>query len=70
MKSQALITVSLVALLSAAASLVTTESALAGFGRMGGMGGSHMGGRRIWAACRAWAEAASAACPAWAARPA
>ena len=44
MKSQALITISLVALLSAAASLVTTESALAGFGRMGGMGGSHMGG--------------------------
>jgi hypothetical protein len=47
MKSQALITVSLVALLSAAASLVTTESALAGFGRMGGMGGSHMGGSHM-----------------------
>src|SRR4051794_31441460 len=47
MKSQALITISLVALLSAAASLVTTESALAGFGRMGGMGGSHMGGSHM-----------------------
>ena len=55
MKSQALITISFVALLSAAASLVTTELALAGFGRMGGMGGSHMGGSQ-WAACRAWAD--------------